>query len=420
MRRSASVVTLVVLGAALLLAPPAVGIANAGVVQVSPTMSVALPDTFTISTLGGCDTKTVTLSSTNGVALPLRTSGIVTLTDTTGYQMAVSFLPGVDFSGIMQTEVSISLCLPAPVEIVEPFIINVTVFSTACANISNVCIVDQRVTAVRRAPTAPQPPTGVTATVYAESVRVGWTAPASDGGASITGYTVSSTPDGGRCSTSSTSCDVTGLRKGIAYTFSVTATNVVGTSSPSSPSAPVTFVTAPSSPRSVVGEAGDQQATMRWEAPTDDGGLPITGYTARSIPGGASCTTTELSCVITGLSNGTTYTVTVTARNASGTSSASQGVRVTPEAPVVAPGPVESLRATPAKRAIRVTWSAPSDLGGAPRVTYQYKVGKQAWKPTAKTRITVKGKKGKKITVQVRAVNAAGPGQVAEVVGVPR
>ena len=419
MRRWTSVATVVGLGLAVLLAPPITGVANAGTVPVSPTISVVLPDSFTISTLGGCEAHTVTLLSTSGNQLPLRTSGIVTLTDTTGYRMDTAFLPGVDFSGIMQTQTSIELCLPVPVEIVEPFIITVSVFSTACANIANVCIVDQGVSVVRRAPTAPQPPLGITATLQSDSVRVAWTAPASSGGASVTGYTVTSSPDGVTCSTTMTACLVTGLPKGAAYTFTVTATNAVGTSSPSSPSAAVTVVTAPSPPRSVAGDAGDQQVSVRWQAPVDGGGLPITGYSARLAPSGFACTTTELTCVISGLSNGTTYTVTVTALNAFGTSAASKGIRVTLQALVVAPAPVQSLRALPVRGAMRVTWTAPADFGGAPLVTYQFRVDTKAWKPTSKTQITIQGKQGKRITVQVRAVNSAGHGAAEKVFGIP-
>lgn len=408
------------LGEVVLLAPPVTGVANAGTLPVSPTMSVVLPDTFTISTLGGCEAHTVTLLSTSGNQLPLRTNGIVTLTDTTGYRMDTAFLPGVDFSGITQTETSVELCLPAPVEIVEPFIITVSVFSTACANIANVCIVDQGVNVVRRAPTEPQPPTAVTATLQSDSVRVAWTAPASGGGASVTGYTVTSSPDGVTCSASLSSCLVTGLRKGSTYTFTVTATNTVGMSIPSSPSAAVTFVTAPSPPRSVAGDAGDEQVIVRWQPPVDGGGLPITGYSARVTPSGLACTTTELTCVIGGLSNGTIYSVTVTAENASGISAVSVAVRVTPEALVVAPGPVQSLRAIPSRGAMRITWTAPADFGRAPLVTFQFKVGTKVWKPTSKTQITVQGKRGKRITVLVRAVNSAGPGPAERVFGIPR
>ena len=85
-----------------------------------------------------------------------------------------------------------------------------------------------------------------------------------------------------------------------------------------------------------------------------------------------------------------------------------------------APGPVGSVRATPLRGSIRVAWSSPADLGGATSVTYEYRVGKGPWLGTTATSMKVKGVKGKRITVQVRALNDAGPGPVARVVGIPR
>ena len=87
-------------------------------------------------------------------------------------------------------------------------------------------------------PGAPGTPTGVAGD---RRVTVSWAAPASDGGSPITGYTVTASPGGGTCSTTGgLSCTVTGLVNGTAYTFTVRATNRVGTGPASAPSAPVT------------------------------------------------------------------------------------------------------------------------------------------------------------------------------------
>ena len=156
-----------------------------------------------------------------------------------------------------------------------------------------------------------------------------WSKPA-DGGSAITGYTVTSSPGGQTCSTNDAdtlSCVVTGLTNGTAYTFTVTATNDVGTSTSSSASNSVTPVTTPSAtPSAPSGNiAGDGQATVTWSKPAD-GGSAITGYTVTSSPGGQTCSTNDadtLSCVVTGLTNGTAYTFTVTATNDVGTSTSS-------------------------------------------------------------------------------------------------
>jgi len=67
-------------------------------------------------------------------------------------------------------------------------------------------------------------------------------------------------------------------------------------------------------------QVAQNKSTVSWTAPTSNGGSPVTGYTATASPGGATCTTTELTCEITGLSSGVTYNYSVLATNAIGNS----------------------------------------------------------------------------------------------------
>ena len=72
--------------------------------------------------------------------------------------------------------------------------------------------------------------------------------------------------------------------------------------------------------------AADAQATVSFTAPSSDGGSVITSYTATSSPEGITGTLSQAgsgSITVTGLTNGTAYTFTVTATNAIGTSTAS-------------------------------------------------------------------------------------------------
>jgi hypothetical protein len=87
-------------------------------------------------------------------------------------------------------------------------------------------------------PTPPDAPTGVTASAGNQLAVVSWAAPASDGGAAITKYTVTSSPGNKTCVWSSgpLSCTVLGLNNGTPYTFSAVATNGVGDSAGSTPS----------------------------------------------------------------------------------------------------------------------------------------------------------------------------------------
>lgn len=68
-------------------------------------------------------------------------------------------------------------------------------------------------------------------------VAVDWAPPSSDGGAAITSYVVRVSPGGATCTTTGTpSCTIGGLTNGTAYSFTVTASNRVGTGPASSPS----------------------------------------------------------------------------------------------------------------------------------------------------------------------------------------
>lgn len=88
------------------------------------------------------------------------------------------------------------------------------------------------------APTAPAAPSFTSVTAGDRSVSLVWSAPASNG-SPITGYQVTGSPSGSCFTTGATSCTVTGLTNGTSYTFTMTATNSVGTSAPSAASSAV-------------------------------------------------------------------------------------------------------------------------------------------------------------------------------------
>jgi hypothetical protein len=117
-------------------------------------------------------------------------------------------------------------------------------------------------------PTAPGAPTGVSAAAGNASAQVSWTAPASDGGSAITSYTVTSSPGALTCTSATSPCTVNGLTNGTPYTFTVTATNAVGTGAASSASTPVTPATVPGAPTGVSAVAGNASAQVSWTAPS--------------------------------------------------------------------------------------------------------------------------------------------------------
>ncbi len=195
----------------------------------------------------------------------------------------------------------------------------------------------------------PGPPTNVTATnatpVGASSgtVDVSFTAPSSDGGRPVLSYTATATPGGvtgtaGVVTGSGTgSVQITGLKAGTSYTFTVHATNAVGNGPESAPSSPVTPspVGIPSPPLVPGAATLNEQAYVSCRPPPDDGGSAIVSYTVTSSPGGVTATGPSCPILVSGLTNGTSYTFTLTATNADGgTSQPSQPTAaITPHAP---------------------------------------------------------------------------------------
>ena len=163
------------------------------------------------------------------------------------------------------------------------------------------------------------------------AVSVTFTAPSYDGGLPITSYRVTASTgqfqDG-----ASSPITVTGLGSSTAPTYTVTATNAVGTGASSAPSNAPTVTTVPQAPTIGSVSPGIQSASVPFTA-NGTGGKAITLFTATGSPGGSG-TNTVSPISVTGLTAGQPYTFTVTATNGNGTSLASSvGGPVTPSAP---------------------------------------------------------------------------------------
>src|ERR1035437_7278812 len=91
--------------------------------------------------------------------------------------------------------------------------------------------------------------------------------------------------------------------------------------------------------------AGNANATVRFTAPSSNGGAIIVGYTVTSSPGGIVGTGVSSPIIVGGLTNGTSYTFTVTATNIVGTSPASAASNSA--TPTVAPTPTPTPSPTP-------------------------------------------------------------------------
>ncbi len=280
------------------------------------------------------------------------------------------------------------------------------------------------------APTAPSAPSSVTATAGNAQATVSWSAPANSGSA-ITSYTVrpfigttaqtSTTVSG---SPPATSVVVTGLTNGTAYTFTVTATNGIGTGPASAASSAVTPTgpMAPSAPTGVTAAAGIGAATVSWSAPANNGSAitsytvtPFIGTTAQT-PATVSGSPPATSVTVSGLTNGTAYTFTVTATNGIGTGPASAASNaVTPTAPT-APSAPTAVTATGGNGSATISWVAPAN-GGSAITSYTVTpfIGTTAQTPTTvtgsppNTLVTRTGlTNGTTYTFTVAATNAVG------------
>jgi len=173
--------------------------------------------------------------------------------------------------------------------------------------------------------TIPLPPTGVRV-VYNNTTgyaTISWTAPASNGGAIITSYNVISSPPGINTSVSGLSADVNGFTYGTPYNFTVTATNVSGTSLPSTPSGSFTPIIYAAPPTNINGKLLSTGMNISWQPPSFTGGTPITGYTIFYYGSNSIITSTvtlngnlsSFSVPLTTLTNGVSYNFGMSTRN---------------------------------------------------------------------------------------------------------
>ena len=184
--------------------------------------------------------------------------------------------------------------------------------------------------------TVPGAPSGVSATGGNGSAVVSWTAP-NNGGSAITSYTVTpyvgsaaQTPVTVSGSPPATSTTVSGLTNGTSYTFTVSATNAVGTGQASSSSNAVT-PTGPPSVTSVTPNSGASgvavsvapSATFSQAVTPSTVSFKVVDSGGNSVAGSVGFNAADTVATFTpnsSLAAGVTYTATVSgAQNASGT-----------------------------------------------------------------------------------------------------
>ncbi len=223
-------------------------------------------------------------------------------------------------------------------------------------------------------PNQPAQPTVVAANAQ---IVVTYLAPA-DGGSAITSFTATCTStNGGATGTgtyttpdgSASPITVTGLTNGDTYTCTVIATNSAGNSAASPSSGPAVPAAVPDAPAQPTATAGNERIAVTFVAPNSNGNA-ITGFTATcassdgGTPGAKSLTgPTVVPIVVDNLTNGDTYTCSVTATNAAGTSPAS--APSAPAVPAAAPAPPTISDVASGDGALTVSFAPNSDNGNA-------------------------------------------------------
>ena len=277
--------------------------------------------------------------------------------------------------------------------------------------------------------TTPGAPQNLTATPGNNQVSLTWAVPVTDGGAAITGYVVQrsaatdfSTDITNVATTTNTvlTCTDTNVSNGTTYYYRVYAVNVDVASDGSNAvmSAIVSAVpsSVPGAPTGLTAVSGNGQVSLSWSAPVSDGGSAITGYQVVYSPADGAAqpvAAAGTSTMITGLTNGTSYTFQVCAVNADGNGAAASVTAV----PSTVPGAPSVLTAAAAgtSGSVNLSWSAPADIGGAAITNYEYSLDGTTWTAmspaTTGTAYTVSGlTNGTAYQIQIRAVNVNGAG----------
>jgi titin len=285
----------------------------------------------------------------------------------------------------------------------------------------------------------PSAPTAVTLTPGNGTIDLAWTAPASNGGSTITGYQVETSTDGvnwttaiANTGTTATTATLSGLTNGTPVYVRVSAISVAGTGAPSV-GAVTTPRTTSDAPTGVSGTPGDTTVSLTWTAPANTGGAAITGYQIeRSADSGltwstvtASTGTTATTALVSGLTNGTAYSFRVSALTSGGIGAGAVSAAVTPFGQAAAPS---ALSGTSSNGSASLSWTAPANTGGSAITGYlvqQSTDGGLTWTTAVAntgstgTTATISGlTNGVNYEFRVAAITSAGAGAASSAAGV--
>lgn len=222
-------------------------------------------------------------------------------------------------------------------------------------------------TASVKAQTIPSAPGGFTATAQAASVALNWNAVADSTAASVSGYSVYQYNPGTSLweiagSSATTSFSVTSLTNATSYSFRVSAYGPAGEGARSG-TASATPLGAPAQIYNLVATVASKSIGLTWDAPTSTTESPVTsvdvllnGEVYENVTPGT------LSANITGLTAGTTYSVSVRPKNDVSTGAPTSLSVLALDVP---PTPA-SLSTTAGNATVNLSWSGVTGTSGAP------------------------------------------------------
>ena len=285
----------------------------------------------------------------------------------------------------------------------------------------------------------PGAPTSLTATAGDAQVSLSWSAPASDGGASISRYEYRYKGSGSWSDWTpvgtSTSATVSSLTNNTAYSFEVRAVNSAGNGASASASATPVKVDSPGSVslstsqptvgQSITATLSDADGSIKkllwsWSY------FSSASETEAALDSTDAVATSSLSKTVTPSRSVVGYRLRFTARydDAHGTGKQAQSAKTSP-VQATTPSAPRSLTATAGDAQVSLSWSAPANDGGASISRYEYRYkGSGSWSGWSSvgtsTSTTVSSlTNNTSYSFEVRAVNSAGNGSTASASATP-
>ena len=280
----------------------------------------------------------------------------------------------------------------------------------------------------------PAQPTGVGATGGDAHATLSWDDPDDS---SMSGYEYQQTEGGGEygawteisgSDAATVMYTVSGLTNDTAYAFRVRAVNSAGAGPASDDASATPALATPAQPTGITAEAGDTQATLRWDDPDNPS---ITGYEYQQaedndgdygawteISGSDATTTTH---TVTSLTNDTSYAFRVRAVNSAGAGPASDDASATPV--LATPAQPTGITAEAGDTQVTLSWDDP-DNSSVTGYEYQQAEGNGEYgndwteisgsDATTTTHTVTELTNDTAYVFRVRAVNTAGAGPPSE------